>query len=64
MLLNKELGITIIFVSHDLDVIAKEVNMVLCLKQTLVCHGSPKDFLTKENLEKLYGDKFKLIVHE
>ena len=62
--LNKELNITILFVSHDLDVIAKEVNTVLCLKQELICHGTPKDFLKKENLEKLYGDKFKLIVHE
>lgn len=62
--LNTELGITIIFVSHDLDVIAKEVNTVLCLKQTLVCHGSTEDFMKKEHLEKLYGDKYKYIIHD
>lgn len=61
--LNKELGITILFVSHDLDVIAREVNSVLCLKRTLVCHGSPADFMTRENLEKLYGPNYKIIVH-
>ncbi len=62
--LNKNLGITILFVSHDLDVIAREVSSVLCLKRTLVCHGSPKDFMSKDNLEKLYGPKYKIIVHD
>jgi len=61
--LNEAYGITILFVSHDLDVIAKEVGSVLCLKRTLVCHGSPQDFMKKENLEKLYGPKYKLIAH-
>jgi len=62
--LNKKMGITILFVSHDLDVIAREVSSVLCLKRTLVCHGSPKDFMNKENLEKLYGPNYKIIVHD
>lgn len=61
--LNKELGITILFVSHDIDVVADEVQCVLCLNRGLVCHGSPKQSFTAQNLEKLYGRHIKVIHH-
>lgn len=61
--LNRNLNLTILFVSHDIDVVAKEVDTVLCLNKTLVCHGSPLDFIKEEYLEKLYGKKVKYIVH-
>ena len=61
--LNKKMGLTIIFVSHDIDCVAQEVNSVLCLNRTLICHGSPKDFMKEEYMEKLYGKKIKFIMH-
>jgi len=61
--LNQKQGITILFVTHDVEVIAKEVSSVLCLNKTLVCHGLPKDFIQPEFLEKLYGDKVKFVIH-
>ncbi|MBI5787652.1 MAG: metal ABC transporter ATP-binding protein [Candidatus Schekmanbacteria bacterium] len=61
--LNKTHGLTIIFVSHDVDVIAHEVRCLLCLNKNLVYHGQPKKFIKDEYLEKLYGKKVKFILH-
>lgn len=61
--INKKLGITILFVSHDIECIAREVSSVLCVNKTLVCHTSPKDLLKKRHIEKLYGQKLTTIHH-
>lgn len=61
--LNRDYGLTIIFVSHDIDVVAHEVKCLLCLNKNLVCHGVPREFIKKEYLEKLYGKKVKFILH-
>jgi zinc transport system ATP-binding protein len=61
--LNRDYGLTIIFVSHDIDVIAHEVKCLLCLNKNLVCHGVPREFIKEEFLEKLYGKKVKFILH-
>jgi zinc transport system ATP-binding protein len=61
--LNRGHGLTIIFVSHDIDVVAHEVKCLLCLNKNLVCHGMPREFIKEEYLEKLYGKKVKFILH-
>lgn len=61
--LNRDHGLTIIFVSHDIDVVAHEVKSLLCLNKHLVCHGAPREFMKEEYLEKLYGKKVKFILH-
>ncbi len=61
--LNTELGITIILVSHDIDVVMSEVKTVLCLNKTLIYHGSSSKFLEGNYLEKLYGKGKKFVVH-
>ncbi len=61
--LNQEFGLTILFISHDIDVIAHEVKCLLCLNKNLVCHGLPREFLKGEYMEKLYGKKVKFILH-
>lgn len=61
--LHEKLGLTILFVSHDIDVVAQQVETVLCLNRGLVCHGTPAQFIKDEYLEKLYGKKVKFILH-
>lgn len=61
--LNKSQKLTVIIVSHDIDVVAKEVSSVVCLNRGLVCHGTPAEFIKDEYLEKLYGKKVKFILH-
>ncbi len=51
--LNKEHKITILFITHDIDVIAKEATKVLCLNHQLVCYGLPT-VLNDEKLHDLY----------
>lgn len=52
--LNTEHAMTVLFVTHDIDAIAKEVDQVLCINQTVCCHASPQDFLKKHVLDDLY----------
>jgi len=56
-------GLTIFFVSHDIDIVAQEVHSVLCLNNRLICTGTPKDFIKQEYMEKLYGKKVRFFLH-
>ena len=56
-------GITLVVVSHDIDVIANEVRSVACLNQALISHGTPEEFVTGDYLEKVYGKSRKFILH-
>ncbi len=54
--LQDRLGITIILVSHELNVVFRYATSVLCLNRMLVCSGTPEETLTPEQLRKLYGE--------
>lgn len=62
--LNKEKNITIVLVSHDLDVVNNEVDTVFCLNKTMICRGHKLDLMNEKTLKKLYGDSFKLVNHK
>lgn len=62
--LNEKHGITILFITHDIDVIAREATSVLCLNHGLVCHGSPKDFIKEEYMQRLYGKTMQFVLHD
>lgn len=61
--LNKKQGLTIIMVSHDIDVVVNEVSKLACINRSLVYHGHPKQFMREDYLDKLYGKTRKLILH-
>ncbi len=61
--LNKEKGLTIVLVSHDVDVVVNEVNTVLCVNKTVIYHGNPQTFMKEDYLQKLYGKNRKYIIH-
>jgi len=61
--LNSNTGITILLISHDIDVVAHQAKTILCLNRRLVCHGSPRDFITEDYMQKLYGKKVRFILH-
>lgn len=60
----KERILTIILVSHDLDIVWEHANIVLCLNKTKVCMGHPEQVLTPENLKKIYGVNIKFYRHD
>jgi zinc transport system ATP-binding protein len=62
--LNRERDVTLILVSHDIGVVAKEVTKLACLNRRLVFHGRPKDFLTDAALTALYGPAVGVVAHD
>lgn len=61
--LKKEKNFTMILVTHDLSVVYKFSNYVICLNKCPVCQGIPKEVLTNEALQKLYGEEVKFYEH-
>lgn len=62
--LNTDLGLTLVMISHDIDVIAAEATELACINQTLVYHGEPAEFIKGDYLQKLYGHDLRLILHD
>jgi zinc transport system ATP-binding protein len=61
--LHREREVTLILVSHDIAVVAKEVTRLACLNRRLVFHGRPEDFLSDAALAALYGPSVRLVSH-
>jgi len=61
--LNKKLGMTIILVSHDIDVIASETTELACVNKNLIYDNNPENFLRSEKLKKLYGGGVRFVFH-
>lgn len=61
--LNQNLNLTLVLVSHDIDVVAHEVNEIACINCKLVCHGKPKEVLNSNFMERLYGKELRFVVH-
>ena len=62
--LNREREVTLILVSHDIAVVAKEVTKLACLNRRLVFHGRPADFLSDAALASLYGPGVRVVSHQ
>jgi zinc transport system ATP-binding protein len=62
--LNRERDVTLILVSHDIGVVAKEVTKLACLNRRLVFHGRPGDFLSDAALTALYGPAVRVVSHD
>ena len=61
--LNRKLGLTLVMVSHDIDVVANEATEILCINQTVVYHGTPEQFIKDDYMQKLYGKGVRHILH-
>ncbi|MBI3046290.1 MAG: metal ABC transporter ATP-binding protein [Candidatus Harrisonbacteria bacterium] len=53
--LQDKYNLTVILISHDLNVVYKYAERVLCLNRKLICFGSPQEILNTEQIQKLYG---------
>ena len=61
--LNKESGITLVLVSHDIVRVTKEVMHIACVDHTLTCHVSPEEYIEESQSMDILGEKVKLIAH-
>ena len=53
--LRRQEGWTVLQVSHDLEMVRRSSDQVLCLNRKLRCSGSPEATLSEERLGELYG---------
>ncbi len=61
--LKKEKDLTIIFISHELQIVYKYAANVLCLNKEKICFGPPKEAVDKQSLEALYGEEVHFYKH-
>jgi zinc transport system ATP-binding protein len=62
--LNRELGVTILLVSHDLSVVSHHAQHVLCLKDGRIqCEGPPQEIITREMLSQTFGGEKGVYAH-
>jgi zinc transport system ATP-binding protein len=61
--LQSQEGITVILVSHDLSIVYRYANRVLCLSKGKPCIGPPNEIMTPQMLEELYGAPSKYYRH-
>jgi zinc/manganese transport system ATP-binding protein len=55
--LKREQGWAILQISHDLDMVRRHCDRVLCLNRTLLCQGKPEVALSPDNLSLAYGSE-------
>lgn len=62
--LHKKNNSTIVLISHEINVVYKFATKVVCLNREMLCKGEPKEILTPENLQNLYGHHKAFHFHE
>ncbi|MBW6489322.1 MAG: metal ABC transporter ATP-binding protein [Sulfurimonas sp.] len=63
--LNKKEGITIVFITHDIGVIADDIARLFTINQKAVVCNNPKQALSCEEMSELYGIEAHLLhVHK
>lgn len=61
--LNKEQGLTVILISHDLNIVYRFADNVLCMNRKLICSGKPAEALTDEVIKSVYGEMMGAYIH-
>jgi zinc transport system ATP-binding protein len=59
-----ERNLTILLVTHDLNIVWEHGDNVLCLNKRTLCYGKPKEVVTPEALENIYGTGIKFYEHK
>jgi zinc transport system ATP-binding protein len=62
--LNKELGLTVVMVTHDIGAITVHANRLICLGEKGLFEHKPEDGMTNEFVTKLYGFGVNLHTHD
>ncbi|MBI3407170.1 MAG: metal ABC transporter ATP-binding protein [Planctomycetes bacterium] len=63
--LNREQGVTILLVSHEISVVNRHSQRVLCLKDGRIhCEGPPREIVTGEMLRDIFGAGVSVFPHD
>lgn len=61
--LNRDKGLTVILISHDLNIVYRFADNVLCMNRRLICSGEPARMLTDEVIRSVYGEMMGGYIH-
>lgn len=61
--LNREKGLTVILISHDLNIVYRFADNVLCMNRKLICTGKPSETLTDDVIKSVYGEMMGAYIH-
>lgn len=61
--LKQKHQLTILLISHEIDIVRHFTSKVLCLNKEQVCFGSPLETITKDTIDKLFGEETNLYRH-
>ena len=65
MKLNRDMGLTIVMVSHDIGVISSYIHKIACMNRLLHYHGEPVCLNKPEIMRKVYGKGAdRIIIHD
>jgi ABC-type Mn2+/Zn2+ transport system ATPase subunit len=53
-----------LLVTHDLNIVWEHGDYVLCMNKERLCYGRPREVMTPEGLEKIYGTGVKFYEHK
>jgi zinc transport system ATP-binding protein len=62
--LKVEKNLTILFVTHELSIVYRLADRVLCLNKRMLCIGAPKEKLTPEAISSLYANSIRFYQHK
>jgi zinc transport system ATP-binding protein len=55
---------TILLISHELEIVRKYTTTVLCLNKEQVCYGPPSLVLNEKTIDKLFGEEMHYYHHK
>ena len=61
--LQHEQSLTVITISHDLSILNRYSDQVLCINKRKICFGAPKEVLNPKTLTELYGTEHYKFFH-
>jgi len=56
-------NLTILLVTHELEVVSGHADKALCLNKKTFCYGVPTSILTPERLQEIYGEPSRFFHH-
>ncbi|HYB53361.1 MAG TPA: metal ABC transporter ATP-binding protein [Thermoanaerobaculia bacterium] len=62
--LQREEGLTLLLISHELSLVYRFADNVLCLSRRRAWIGPPRAILTPERIEEIYGTPMRFHVHD
>ncbi len=62
--LKDQRGLTILLISHDLNIVYKYATNVVCINKEMICYGEPSVVLDPASLAKLYGGEAGFYKHQ